>query len=296
MSAELDMVIEVLSATGLNAPDLSIEERRELLSASIPDEPPAGASVELREVAGRPAELITADDCDGRSTILWLHGGAFTAGGLRSHRGFAANLSRRSGASVLLLDYSLAPEAPFPAALDDAFGALAWLLDEGPGPTATLIGGDSAGGGLAVSTLLRARDEGRSMPAGVIALSPWVDLAMTSPSYESEASKDPMCSREALEISAAAYLGAHDRRDPSCSPLYGDLTGLPPMLLHVGTREVLRDESIELVAAAKGAGVEVTSWVAPDMIHVWHVFAGSVPESDAALAIVGEWAAQRLAD
>ena len=284
MSAELDMVIEVLSATGLNKPDLSIEERRELLSASIPDEPPAGASVELREVAGRPAELITADDCDGRSTILWLHGGAFTAGGLRSHRGFAANLSRRSGASVLLLDYSLAPEAPFPAA-----------LDEGPGPTATLIGGDSAGGGLAVSTLLRARDEGRSMPAGVIALSPWVDLAMSSPSYESEASKDPMCSREALEISAAAYLGAHDRRDPSCSPLYGDFSGLPPLLLHVGTREVLRDESIELVAAAKGAGVEVTTWVAPDMIHVGPVFAGSVPESDAALTIVGEWAAQRLA-
>lgn len=295
MGAELDVVIEMLSAVGLNRAEMSIHERRDLLAASVPDLTPAGATVEELVVAGRPAEMVTAEEVDGSTLIVWLHGGAFTAGGLRSHRGFAAALSRRSAASVLLLDYRLAPEHPFPAALEDASAALDWAFDHGPGPQATLLGGDSAGGGLALSTLMKARDEGRTLPAGAITLSPWVDLAMVQPSYDTEALADPMCSREALEPSAAAYLGAHDRRDPACSPLYGDFAGLPPLLLHVGSREVLRDESIALVAAAEAAGVEVTSWVAPGMIHVWHLFSGSVPESDAALEIVGTWAADHLA-
>lgn len=294
MSDELDMVIDVLMASGLREPALTFDERRSWLASSAPDEPPAGASVEQLTLGGRPAERICADGTPGSGTILWLHGGAFTAGGLRSHRGFAANLSRRSGAAVVLLDYRLAPEDPFPAALEDAVGALGELCSEGVSPGTILIGGDSAGGGLALSTVLTCRDRGEPVPGGVIALSPWVDLAMTSPSYETEEDNDPLCSRASLEVSAAAYLGDHDRTDPRCSPLYGQLVGLPPLLVHVGTREVLRDEAIQLIAEATAAGVEVTSWVAPGMVHCWHLFAGIVPESDAALADVGTWAKAHL--
>ena len=288
------MVIDVIEASGLRRSDLTFDERRSWLASSAPDEPPAGAIVEPLVLGGRPAERIRADGTSGSGTIMWRHGGAFTAGGLRSHRGFAASLSRVSGATVVLLDYRLAPEHPFPAALDDARAAIAELMAESASHAPTLIGGDSAGGGLAISTVLASRDRGETLPAGIIALSPWVDLAMSSPSYVTEEETDPLCSRASLEVSAAAYLGDHDRTDPWCSPLYGELTGLPPLLVHVGTREVLRDEAVALIADATDAGVEVTSWVAPGMVHCWHLFAGMVPESDLALAKVGAWASAHL--
>ena len=295
MSDELTMIIDVLRSSGFNAAELSIEERRQWLDSFAAAEPPTGALIDGLEVAGCPAEWIVADGAREDRAILWLHGGAFTSGGLRTHRGFAAALSRFLGIAVVLLEYPLAPEFPFPAALDAAVGAYRWLLDDRSlTPEQILIGGDSAGGGLALSTLVALRELGVPQPAGAVLLSPWTDLTMSGPSYDTEAEEDPMCSRQALELSVVAYVGDHPREDPRCSPVRGDLSSLAPLLIHVGTREVLRDDSVAIGDLVAASGGEVELWVAPGMIHVWHLFTGIVPESDEALERVAAWARPRL--
>jgi acetyl esterase/lipase len=295
ISDELAAIVEMVRASGLNDPTLTLAERQALLDldVAVPD----GTDVEVVDDDGVRGEWIAAPGATAEGAVLHLHGGAYTGGGPGSHRAFAAALSAATGRPVFLVDYRLAPDHPFPAALDDALAAFHWLI--GPGrrvsPDAVVVVGDSAGGGLAVSLLVALRDTGAPRPTGAVLLSPWTDLAFTGDSHRTEAGRDPMCSQVALAQSVDAYVPADvARTDPRVSPLYADLAGLPPLLVHVGEVEVLRDDAVRLVERATAAGTEAELLVAPGMVHCWHVFAGLAPEADRDLAAVARWTRARL--
>ena len=182
---------------------------------------------------------------------------------------------------MLCLQYRLAPEHPFPAALDDAVNAYRWLMAEGADPRRTAVMGDSSGGGLTFATLLRLRDEGVPLPAAAVALSPWTDLALTGPSLQRNSKADAMIRSDEAPRLADCYLAGADPRTPYASPLYGDPTGLPPTLIQVGSDEVLLDDSVRLAERMRAAGCEVELEVWPRMPHVWQVWARVMPEARA---------------
>jgi acetyl esterase/lipase len=225
---------------------------------------------------------------------LYLHGGGYVLGAPASHRSMVAHLVQRLGAPALLIDYRLAPEHPFPAALDDAVAAYEWLLDRVGSAERLAIAGDSAGGGLTVATLLALRDRGLELPATAVPISPWTDLGLTGESMDALDDLDEMVGREGLTWMADAYLAGHDCTDPFASPVHGDLTSLPPMLIHVGERETLLDDARRLAANIEACGGAVELTVAPDMIHVWHMFAGMLPEADASLDEIADFLRPRL--
>jgi acetyl esterase/lipase len=195
---------------------------------------------------------------------------------------------------VLALDYRLAPEHPFPAALDDALAAYRWLLAEGADPRRIAVMGDSAGGGLAFSLLLRLRDQGAPLPAAAVALSAWTDLALTGASLRLNAAADPMLNAEDLPKLAACYLASADPRDPYASPLYGDATGLPPTLIQAGSDEILHDDSTRMADRLRAAGCEVELEIWPRMPHAWHLFAPVLPEARRAIERIGAFVRGRL--
>ena len=228
--------------------------------------------------------------------VLYLHGGGYAICSLDTHRKLAGDISRASGMPLLLIDYRLAPEHPHPAAVDDALAAYRWLLDTRHPASRLGLAGDSAGGGLTMATLLAIRDAGLPMPAAAACLSPWVDLECAGESVTTRADLDPMVTGGLLKRMADWYLAGGDARAPLGSPLHGDLSGLPPLLVHVGEAEVLHDDSIRLADRARAAGVDVTLTVYPDMIHVWHSFAGMVPEATEAVAQVGAFLRHHIED
>jgi epsilon-lactone hydrolase len=216
-------------------------------------------------------------------TVLHLHGGGFNVGGAHPHREFAARLSGAAGARVVLLDYPLAPEHPFPAAIDATVAAYRHLVDGGADPAKVVIGGDSAGGGLTIATLFTLREQGLPLPAAGVLLSPWVDLTLSGESMTDRADRDAFLSREALTGMAANYLAGHDVRDPLASPLFGDLSGLPPLLIQSGTEEVLIDDARRFADRAAAAGVDVTLTLYAGAPHIWLHFASFLPEAVAAI-------------
>jgi monoterpene epsilon-lactone hydrolase len=243
---------------------------------------------------GVPAEWIDPPGGSHDRVVLYLHGGGYVAGSIDSHRNLTGHLARAIGCRVLAVDYRLAPEHPHPAPVTDAVAAYRWLLDQGVDADRVVIAGDSAGGGLAVATLLMARDQGLPMPAAAVPISPMVDLEATGASMATRAAVDPMIGKNmALEI-VALFLGDGDRRDPYAAPLHGDLAGLPPLLIQVGDAEVLLDDSVRLAEAARAAGVEVTLEVWPEMVHVFQASAGFVPEADQAVARIADFCRQKL--
>jgi acetyl esterase/lipase len=293
-SEQLGMVIELLRASPIFG-GTNFDERRAAMEAGTGALPmPDGTTVAPVSANSVPCEWVAVGDADVDRTIIYFHGGAYTIGSLNTHRRLVANLSEATGARVLNVDYRLAPEHPHPAAVDDAVSAYSWLLDQGASPEHVVLAGDSAGGGLSAATLVAIRDRGLPLPAGAALISPWVDLAFSGGSHDTRVHLDPMCSRESLSPSAGAYLDGLDPKTPLASPVYADLRGLPPLVIHVGDHETLLDDARDLAANAEDAGVEVELWVAPEMIHVWHAFAGLVPESDAALARLAEWIQKRL--
>ena len=221
------------------------------------------------------------------AALLYLHGGGYVIGSPRSHRHLAASLGRAAGAATLVPDYRLAPEHPFPGAIEDAVAAYRWLLERGALPERTVIAGDSAGGGLTVATLLALRDRGLPRPAAGVCISPWVDLTCSAPSYVTKAASDPIVTGEGVALMARAYLGATDPRTSLASPLFADLAGLPPLLVQVGSEEVLLDDAVGLAERAKAAGVAATLEVWPDMIHVWHWFYPMLDEGQRAIDSAG---------
>lgn len=255
-----------------------------------------GADVAAVVAGGVRAHWITTPGHDARRTIVYLHGGGYCIGSLVSHQAMLTHLSAAAAARVLAVDYRLAPEHPYPAALDDAVAAYCWAVEHGRAdPARTVLAGDSAGGGLTVATLVALRDAGMPLPAAGVCLSPWVDLTQSGESIRTRAGEDPMVRGEDLCRWAAEYARGVDPADSDLSPLFADLAGLPPLLIDVGTAEVLLDDARRLAERAAAAGVDVTLTVADEMVHVWQFFAGSVPEADDAIRRIGEYVAKRAA-
>lgn len=241
---------------------------------------------------GVPAEWIIAPGAAGDRVLLYLHGGGYVVGSMRSYRVALSRMSRASGARVLGLDYRLAPENPFPAPVEDSVAAYRWLLSNGADPAKIVIAGDSAGGGHTVSTLVYLRYLGEPLPAAGVCLSSWTDLANTGESIITNAEVDPIDTRELLDNLASLYMGDRDRRTPLASPLYADLRGLPPLLFQVGTSEILLDDSTRLAERARAAGVDVALEVWDDMIHDWFLFAPILPEGQQAIERIGQFIRQ----
>lgn len=291
----LEMVCQMLRSRPVD-PNATFADLRRGLEELVALSPlPDGTTREPVEAGGVPCEWITGHGASGPGTILYLHGGGYTIGSINSHRALVSRLSSATGLRGLAVDYRLAPEHPFPAAIDDATAAYRWLLGQGTSPDRVVIAGDSAGGGLTVATLLALRAAGIPMPAAGVCISPWVDLEGAGDSMTTCAALDPMVQRDGLLRMAAAYLGDTHPRTPLASPIHADLRDLPPLLIHVGTRETLLDDATRLAAAAHAAGVDVELETWPEMIHVWHAFSPLLPEADQAVARIGEWVRPRTA-
>ena len=293
-SAELDTIIQLLRAEPL-AGVRTFEEMRSNMEASAALVAlPTDIRVEQVDAGGVPAEWISIGTSEPHGVILYLHGGGYCICSVNTHRDLVARVARATGARALLIEYRLAPEHPFPAGLDDAVSAYRWLLAQGVSLARIVIGGDSAGGGLTAATLVALRDAGDPSPAGAFCISPWMDLVLEGESVTSKADAEPMVTRELLAMMAEAYAGAQDLREPLLSPVFAGLAGLPPMLVQVGTAEVLLDDSTRFAERAKAAGVDVTLEVWDEMIHVWHVYAEMLPEAQQAIDRIGEWVRERV--
>jgi acetyl esterase/lipase len=290
---EIKLIREFLAAS----PDtdrMTLEERRAYFNRLNEQFPtPQDVRVEPVNANGVQAEWVKAPDASDDRVILYLHGGGYVVGSPTSHRHLVAALSRASLSSALSIDYRLAPEHPFPAAVEDAVSAYGWLIKEGVAPERIAIAGDSAGGGLTVATMISLRDQEVALPAGGVCISPWTDLTITAESYKTKASVDPMINRDQLSMMAAAYLGGADARTPLASPLFADLTGLPPLLVHVGSDEVLLDDSLLLAERASAAGVDTTLEIWDDMIHVWHFFHPMLEEARDAITSAAQFIRER---
>jgi epsilon-lactone hydrolase len=235
---------------------------------------PTAADVALEPVSanGVPAEWAATPGAAGDRVIMYVHGGGYVIGSIKSHRHLVSELGRAAGTRTLSVDYRLAPEHPFPAAVDDALGAYRYLLAQGFAPGNIAVAGDSAGGGLTVATLVAIRDAGLPQPACGFCISPWVDLEAGGGTMTALAHIDPMVQKDGLLGMAAAYLGGASAKTPLAAPLHADLRGIAPLLIHVGAAETLLDDSIRLAGKAGAADVEVSLQVWPEMIHVWHFF------------------------
>lgn len=251
---------------------------------------PADVKVERVSAPAAPAEWLRPPAATPGRVVLYLHGGGYVIGSPRSHRHLAAAIAGAAAANALLLDYRLAPEHPYPAAVEDATAAYRWLLAQGIAPGSVVIAGDSAGGGLTVATLLALREARVPLPAAGVCISPWVDLTCSGGSYVTKAAADPIVGRAGVEQMARAYLGSTAPREPLASPLFADLRGLPPLLIHVGSEEVLLDDSVQLAERARAAGVDTTLEVYERMIHVWHWFLPMLDEAQTAVEAIGRFA------
>jgi acetyl esterase/lipase len=252
-------------------------------------QPEEGTTYERVGAGGVPADWAVAPGAADDPVMIWLHGGGYMIGSMRTHRPTLSRLSKASGGRVLGLDYRLAPENPFPAAVQDTVAAYRWLLANGTDPKKIVIGGDSAGGGLTVAALVALRYTGEPMPAAGISHSGWTDLKHTGESITTKAEIDPILSREMLDLMAQTYVGGRDPGTPLASPFYADLHGLPPLLVQAGTAEILLDDAIRFTDKAKAAGVDVTLEIWDDMPHIWQVFAPILPEGQQAIDHMGEF-------
>ncbi|MBV8359605.1 MAG: alpha/beta hydrolase [Deltaproteobacteria bacterium] len=251
------------------------------------------------DAGGVKAEWIVPPNAANDRVILYLHGGGYVMGSINTHRAMVARIARASQARALALDYRLAPENPFPAAVDDATAAYRWLLAQGYKPNKLVIAGDSAGGGLVLAALVALKDAKVALPACAVPISPWTDMEGTGASMKANAEKDPMVapsgSNGGLFNMAKAYVGNADPKNPLASPLHADYRGLPPLLIQVGGTETLLDDSTRVAEKAKAVGVKVDLEVWDEMIHVWHVFAKLLPEGQQAIDRIGQYVLQHTA-
>ena len=239
----------------------------------------AGTTAAAVSADGVEALLQQREDGHDDPLLVYFHGGGYGIASALAYRAYCSHLAQRGGLRVLNLDYRLAPEDPFPAAVEDALTAYEWVLSQGTSPSRVVIGGDSAGACLTLAGLLVMRDRGLPLPAGGVCLSPWVDLTNTATTYATRAETDTMLSLASARAAAALYLQGHDARDPLASPVFADLTGLPPLLILVGESEVLLDDANTLAETATGAGVRAELFVYPDMPHVWMLDYPAYPEA-----------------
>jgi epsilon-lactone hydrolase len=277
------------------APRASLAEQRasyELLVENYVGHPlplPEGMRVESVDVDGIPAEWISPPDADSERVALYLHGGGYILGSLKSHRDLVARLSNAAGVRSLLIDYRLAPEHVFPAALDDALTAYRWLLANGTQPEHIVLAGDSAGGGLTLALLQTLRDKDVLMPAGAVLLSPWTDLVGTVESRTTREASDPIFSGKTINALSSFYAGAEDKHNPLISPINANLHGFPPLRIDVGHDEVLLDDSLQVADHARAAHVPVELVVWDDMWHVFQQYSSVLPEGQRSLEQMGRF-------
>ena len=233
---------------------------------------PSDVSVQPVVANGVRAEWTSTPDADPSSAILYLHGGGYVICSLESHRHLVAEIGRASGTRTLAIDYRLAPEHPFPAPVEDTVAAYRYLLASGLTPNRIALAGDSAGGGLVIGSLLAIREAGLPLPGCGWCISPWVDMEALGELFTDRAEADPTVQRDTIRMMAQWYLGGGDPRHPHAAPIYGDLRGLPALLIQVGAAETLLDDSMALARKAGAADVLVDLQIWPEMIHIWHIY------------------------
>ncbi len=290
-SVEHEAIVEMVKASPPAGG--TVEESRAGFDAMLGMFPLADdVSIEEIMIEHMNADWVSVPESKDNRVVLYLHGGGYMIGSNTGYREFASRMARAAQARVLLINYRLAPENPFPAAVDDAVMAYRYLLDQGVSAEQLMVAGDSAGGGLTVATLVALRDGGSPMPACATCFSPWVDLAGEGDSAQPGAVDDPMIAIEGLQDMGTTYAG-EDLRNPLASPLYANLSGLPPLQVFVGTREILLSDATRIVDQAQSAGVDASLNVGDGLIHVWQLFA-TVPEAAESLTQVGEFADKHL--
>ena len=296
-SAELQKVLKLIAERPRPLANPTLEQIREAMEdRSFPAT--AAATVTAVEANGVPGEWVTVAESDPNRRVLYFHGGGYVYGSPITHRRLCEDIARAGGCAVLNLNYRLAPEHPYPAAVDDAIAAFKFIQENGPdgagAPDSTFVAGDSAGGGLTLATLLAARDQGLDQPNAAIAISAWTDLANTGESVTSIAKDDPQAgSVSMLNDLAVQYLGGADACHPLASPLYADYAGLPPLLMQVGGAEMLLSDTTRVAERARLAGVDLVEEIWDEMFHVWHQYAPMLPEGQEAIDRVGEWIRQQ---
>jgi acetyl esterase/lipase len=265
------------------------QRRREWEAEARLEVLPAGARFTRETVGEIDCEWMEMPRVAKDRVFLFLHGGGYISGSPRTHRRLAANLSRATHMRVLMPEYRLAPEHPFPAGVKDALQVFGWLLQQGLTEEDIVVGGDSAGGGLTLSMLLALREAGAKMPLAAVLLAPWTDLTVASPSYRSNRKYDPIITREGLQEAAAWYAGDRDPADPMMSPMFADLSGLPPMLIHAASDEAMVDDSRLFADRAAAHGVDVTCKIFDGLWHVFHHGGMEIPESRQAIDEIGAY-------
>jgi monoterpene epsilon-lactone hydrolase len=273
-----------------------VNEQRRLLRELLAAQPlPAGVTVTAAALGGVPAAEVTVDGVEPRYVVLYFHGGVYVLGDAFQAAGLAAQVARRTRAKVISVDYRLAPEHPYPAAVDDALAAYEALLEGGTAPSDIVLAGESAGGGLAVATLVSAREHGLPRPAAALLMSPYADLTLAGATMETKRDADPLLSREALQARIPDYTAGQDPALGLISPVFADLSGLPPLLIQAGTHEVLLDDAVRLARQAATADVQVTLDITPGVPHVFQAYYPILDEAAAALDRAGQFLSTQLA-
>jgi len=276
--------------------DADVNEQRRALREFLSAQPlPADVTVAAAELGGVPTAEITVDGIEPRHVVLYFHGGVYVMGDAALAADLASQVGRRTDAKVISVDYRLAPEHPYPAAVDDVFAAYEALLDNGMAPADIVLAGESAGGALAVATLVNARDQGLPLPAAAFVMSPYADLTLAGTTMETKREVDPLISRERLEPRVTDYTAGQDASLGLISPIFADLSGLPPMIIQAGTHEVLLDDAVRLARQAATADVEVTLDITPRVPHVFQAYYPILDEGAAALDRAGQFLSAHLA-
>jgi acetyl esterase/lipase len=284
-SQEMAEMIELIAA-GPVVTDGTIEQQRAAMAAMLENMPlPVDVTVDEVRIGGMVADSVAMPGSASERVVLYLHGGGYVMGSNRTHRELASRIARQAAARVLVVDYRLAPEHPFPAAVEDALAAYRWLRSQGIAAGSIAIAGDSAGGGLTLASLLALRDANEALPACAVCLSPWTDLEGTGASAQPGGVDDPMIRIAALRETGRLYAG-QELRNPLAAPLHGDFAGLPPLLIQAGTREVLLDDATRVAEKARAAGVQVRLEIEDGAYHVWHAMP-HLPEAQDALRRIG---------
>jgi epsilon-lactone hydrolase len=278
-------------------PDSGVEEQRQLLKAAVSAQPlPADVTVTAAALGGIPTAEITVDGIEPRHVVLYFHGGVYVIGDAFLSADLASQVGRRTDAKVISVDYRLAPEHPYPAAVDDALAAYRALLDNGMAPSDIVFAGESAGGGLAVVTMVNARDHGLPLPAGAYVMSPYADLTLAGTTMETKREVDPLFTRELLQARVTDYTAGQDASLGLISPIFADLSGLPPLIIQAGSHELLLDDAIRLAGQAATADVEVTLEITPGVPHVFQAYSAILDEAAEALDRAGHFLSAQLAE
>jgi monoterpene epsilon-lactone hydrolase len=296
MSTEQRKTVDAILRQSAFPVDSTVDEQRRLLREAIEAQPlPADVTVTAADLGGVATAEITVDGIEPRHAVLYFHGGVYVMSDAFLAAGLASQVGRRTQAKVISVDYRLAPEHAYPAAVDDALAAYEALLDNGTAPSDIAFAGESAGGGLVVATMVNARDHGLALPAAAFVMSPYVDLTLAGPSMETKGDLDPLLSQELLEPRVADYVQGRDASLSLISPVFADLSGLPPLIIQAGSHEVLLDDAVRLAGQAASADVEVTLDITPEVPHVFQAYAAMLDEAAAALDRAGQLLSVHLA-